>query len=144
MSDEYSIDVVNECKPDEMRTLFESGDWWEPAWDDSILCEIVHRSFAFVVATDSKNRWIGMGRIISDGVSDAYLQDIVVLPEWRGKGIGTALVKKLMLICTHANIGWIGIIAEPETEFFYRRFGFAKMNGYTPMRYEGSSRLNRF
>lgn len=78
-----------------------------------------------------------MGRIISDGVSDAYLQDIVVLPDWRNRGIGTAIVKKLMTICMHSGIGWIGIIAAPETEYFYRRFGFAKMNGYTPMRYEG-------
>ncbi len=90
-----------------------------------------------MAAIDPDGRWIGMGRIISDGVSDAYLQDIIVLPKWREKGIGTAIMKKLMSICIEAGIGWIGVIAAPETEFFYRRFGFAKMNGYTPMRYEG-------
>ena len=128
---------MDDCKVDEVRALFRAGDWWEEEWDDSILCEIVRSSYAFVAAIGPDNRWIGMGRIISDGVSDAYLQDIVVLPEWRDKGVGTAIVKKLMTICMHAGIGWIGIIAAPETEYFYRRFGFAKMNGYTPMRYEG-------
>lgn len=126
-----------------MRALFEAGEWWESDWDDAMLCDIVRHSYAFVAAISPDNRWIGMGRIISDGVSDAYLQDIVVLPEWRDKGIGTAIVKKLMDICAHAHIGWVGIIAEPKTEFFYRRFGFAKMGGYTPMRYEGSSEAHQ-
>ena len=133
----YSIEVATLCHPDEMRALFQAGDWWEPEWNDHILGEIVRQSFSFVVAVTPDNRWIGMGRIISDGVSDAYLQDIVVLPEWRDKGIGTALVHKLMNICKDANIGWIGVIAGPDTEYFYRQFGFARMGGYVPMRYEG-------
>ncbi|NLV27351.1 MAG: GNAT family N-acetyltransferase [Methanomicrobiales archaeon] len=120
-----------------MRLLLQSGDWWEEYWDDFVLCTIVQHSFSFVVAKDKNDRWIGMGRVVSDGVSDAYLQDIVVLSEWRGNGIGTAIVRELMSICKDAGIGWIGIIAGPETEYFYRRFGFARMGGYTPMRYEG-------
>jgi len=122
---------VDDCKVDEVRALFHAGDWWEDEWDDSILCEIVRSSYAFVAAIGPDNRWIGMGRIISDGVSDAYLQDIVVLPEWRNKGIGTAIVKKLMTICMHAGIGWIGIIAAPETEYFYRRFGFDRGRSFS-------------
>lgn len=120
-----------------MRRLFQAGDWWEEYWDDTVLCSIVKHSFAFVVATGQDGSWIGMGRAISDGVSDAYLQDIVVLPDYRGKGIGTAIVEELKAICSRSGIGWIGIIAGPETEYFYRRFGFSRMGGYTPMRYEG-------
>lgn len=122
-----------------MRALFAAGGWWEPEWDDSVLRGIVSCSFAFVVARDIGDRWIGMGRLISDGVSDAYLQDIVVLPEWRGKGIGTAIVRTLLDICHVSGISWIGVIAEPETGYFYRRFGFSRMGGYTPMRYEGTN-----
>ena len=131
------VERVHDCRLDDLRALFHAGDWWEGEWDDSVLCGIVNKSFAFVAAIGPDGRWIGMGRIISDGVSDAYLQDIVVLPEWREKGIGTRIVEKLLSICRDAGIGWIGIIAAPETLYFYRRSGFAKMNGYTPMRYEG-------
>ncbi len=134
---EYTIQRVKECQIDDIRALFRAAGWWEEKWNDEILCEIVQKSFAFVVASRPDNRWIGMGRIISDGVSDAYLQDIVVLPKWRGHGIGTAIVRKLMTICREEGIGWVGVIAAPETEYFYRKFGFAKMNGYAPMRYEG-------
>ena len=120
-----------------MRQLYKAGDWWEDGWNDEILSGIVSMSFAFVAAKDTEDRWIGMGRMISDGVSDAYIQDIVVLPEWRDKGVGTAIVSCLLFICQEAKIGWIGVITGPGTEFFYRRLGFSKMGGYVPMRHEG-------
>lgn len=143
MSETYVLEQVHVCRPDEMRQLLKAGDWWEEYWDDSVLITIVEHSFAFVIAKDNSDKWIGMGRVISDGVSDAYLQDIVVLPEWREKGIGTAIVRNLMKLCYDAGIGWIGIIAAPETEYFYRRFGFARMGGYTPMRFDGNPEIKR-
>ena len=130
------ITPVEAARPADMRALYLAGGWWEDAWDDQYLTAIVKQSFAFVAAEIPDGSWVGMGRLISDGVSDAYLQDIVVLPEWEGQGIGSALVQSLLDICNERGIVWIGTIAEPQTEFFYRRFGFAKMNAYTPMRYE--------
>ena len=123
-------------RPSDMRALYQAGGWWEDEWDDQYLIAIVEKSFAFVAAETPEGTWVGMGRLISDGVSDAYLQDVVVLPEWEGQGIGSALVQTLLDICHEQGIVWIGTIAEPQTEFFYRRFGFARMNAYTPMRYE--------
>ncbi|MFH0968170.1 MAG: GNAT family N-acetyltransferase [Methanobacteriota archaeon] len=130
------ITPVDTPRPSDMRVLYKAGGWWEEAWDDTYLTAIVKHSFAFVAAENSDGSWVGMGRLISDGVSDAYLQDIVVLPEWEGQGIGSALVQSLLDICNERGIVWIGTIAHPQTEYFYRRLGFAKMNAYTPMRYE--------
>ena len=130
------ITPVDTARPADMRALYKAGGWWEDEWDDQYLTAIVQKSFAFVAAEAPDGSWVGMGRLISDGISDAYLQDIVVLPEWEEQGIGTALVQTLLDICAERAIVWIGTIAQPKTEFFYRRFGFAKMNGYTPMRYE--------
>jgi GNAT superfamily N-acetyltransferase len=131
-----TIMQVRIARPADMRVLYQAGGWWEDAWDDQYLIAIAERSFAFVAAVTPDGSWAGMGRLISDGVSDAYLQDIVVLPEWKGQGIGSALVRFLLDICAERGIVWIGTIAQPQTEYFYRRFGFAKMNAYTPMRYE--------
>lgn len=127
---------VKDPRPADMRALFLAGGWWEDTWDDHYLEAIVRHSFAFVAAEVPDGSWVGMGRLISDGVSDAYLQDIVVLPEWEGQGVGSAIVQSLLDICHEQGIVWIGTIAGPQTEYFYRRFGFAKMNAYTPMRYE--------
>jgi ribosomal protein S18 acetylase RimI-like enzyme len=77
-----------------------------------------------------------MGRILSDGVSDAYIQDLVVLPEYRKKGVGKQLVKKLVEYCHSKNIRWITLIAEPNQDDFYSKLGFKTMEKYIPMKYE--------
>ncbi len=135
ITDEIDVILEKECQISDIRELFKTGDW-EDIWTDDDLKLMVKSSFAFVVAKERNGHLVGMGRLISDGVSDAYLQDIVVLREFQNKGIGSRIVKKLLTICHENKITWIGIIAGPEKEFFYRRFGFAKMGGYTAMRYE--------
>jgi GNAT superfamily N-acetyltransferase len=134
--DSVIISPVDYSRPADMRALYHAGDWDIEGWDDTHLDSIVRHSFAFVAAVIPDGSWVGMGRLISDGVSDAYLQDIVVLPEWQGQKIGSAIVSMLLKICENYGISWIGTIAGPQTEYFYRRFGLAKMNSYTPMRYE--------
>ena len=81
-------------------------------------------------------RAIGMGRVLSDGVSDGYIQDLVVLPGYRKSGIGRMIVSALLAACQAKGLGWIGLIAEPGSERFYLPLGFRQMKGYIPLLYE--------
>jgi GNAT superfamily N-acetyltransferase len=74
-----------------------------------------------------------MGRVISDGIADAYIQDLVVLGEWRGWRVGKMIVTLLLEECRSRKITWIGLIAEPGKEDFYKSLGFAPMPGHVPM-----------
>ena len=78
---------------------------------------------------------IGMGRLVGDGVMYWYLQEIVVLPEFQGKGIGTAIVNRLLeYISEHTepgNFTSVGLTAAEGKEGFYERFGFEKSRGMT-------------
>ena len=74
---------------------------------------IIRGSLVFIVAVDrNSGKAVGMGRAISDGVSDAYIQDLVVLPDYRGRGIGKAILRKILAVCREHGIGWIALIAE--------------------------------
>jgi GNAT superfamily N-acetyltransferase len=138
MSDpEITLRVVDSWDYQEICALYSSGGWMNSSFTPDIITGILKCSFCFVIA-EYNSHAIGMGRAISDGVSDAYLQDIAVLKEWRGQGIGTRIVQKLIDKCQMSGIVWLGIIADPGTEYFYRKFGFARANGYTPMLYERS------
>jgi spermidine synthase len=77
---------------------------------------------------------IGMGRAISDGISDAYIQDVVVLKSWRKKGIGGEIIKEIVKRLKESEIDWIALIGEPGTEKFYSGLGFKKMQSYIPMK----------
>jgi len=60
-------------------------------------------SFLFALAIDiSTGRAVGMGRVISDGVSDAYIQDLVF---WKigGTGGGKMILEKLLQECDLAR-----------------------------------------
>ena len=116
--------------------LYKVGGWWKDRYDPKGIGRLIIGSFAFAVAINpATGSAIGMGRVVSDGVSDAYIQDVVVLDDWRGKGIGMAIIKKLLDFCLKQKLLWIGLIAEPGTKGFYIPLGFKTLPG-EPMVYQ--------
>ena len=77
-----------------------------------------------------------MGRALSDLASDAYIQDVVVLKPYRGKGIGKKIIQVLIKRLREKGVDWIGLIAEPGTAPFYEKLGFKPMAGHVPLKYE--------
>jgi ribosomal protein S18 acetylase RimI-like enzyme len=134
--DEVEIKVIAEADRDSVKKLYRQAGWWQEsdqtpdgnAWIDAL----VKGSFCFVGAF-AGSEMIGMGRAVSDGVSDAYIQDVVVMKDLRGHGIGAAIIRKIVAFLQERRIGWIGLVAEPGTQPFYRRLGFEVMEGYAPL-----------
>jgi ribosomal protein S18 acetylase RimI-like enzyme len=119
-----------------LRDLYRAGGWWKEEWDPEGISLLIQGSYLFAVAVDKKTqRTVGMGRIISDGVSDAYIQDLVVHPGFRNKGVGKMILASLLSYCRDKKMTWIGLIAEPGTAGFYYPLGFRPMKGYVPMIY---------
>ena len=138
MMEETDIEVrlVDVWDVETIADLYRAGGWWNEAWDPAGLRDLIAGSFAFAVAIDSAaGRAVGMGRVISDGVSDGYVQDLVVLPGYRGRGIGTMILSTLLNYCKSAGVTWVGLIAEPGTESFYTELGSRTMKEHVPMRW---------
>jgi spermidine synthase len=110
--------------------LYRLQGWWgSPGDQDPALAgAIIRGSHCFVIASH-EGRLVGMGRTISDRASDAYIQDLIVHPEHRGRGIGKRMVQELVGRLQSDGLGWIGLVAEAGTWDFYRRIGFAEMPG---------------
>jgi ribosomal protein S18 acetylase RimI-like enzyme len=131
------VKFVEAWPEDEIVELYKAGGWWKDSYNSSGIKPLVEGSFAFAVVVDkASGKAIGMGRIISDGVSDAYIQDLVILPEYRGQGIGRHLVKALLEHCLSKGLLWVGLIAEPDQDEFYSSLGFKPMKNYIPMKYQ--------
>ena len=134
LEDTIAVQLVQAWDGNEIANLYRAGGWWKEEYDPKELSRLILGSFLFVVAADLKTgRAVGMGRVIADGVSDGYIQDLVVLPEYRKTGIGARIVSILVKKCVERGISWIGIIAEPGTENFYLSFGFHPLEGHTPL-----------
>jgi GNAT superfamily N-acetyltransferase len=140
LGDNIAIQLVHLWDEVEIANLYRAGGWWKDEYDPKELPRLIQGSFLFAVAVNIKTgRAVGMGRVISDGVSDGYIQDLVVLPEYRKTGIGTQIVSTLVKKCVELGISWIGLIAEPDTEKFYLPFGFHPMEGHTPLIFRSDS-----
>ena len=139
MESDISVHVVKEWDTAALINLYKAGGWWLHEHDPSHIPALVRSSFAFAIAVDQiSGRAIGMGRVISDGVADAYIQDLVVLPEYREQGVGKNILQTLLRFCYSRKITWIALIAEPGTEEFYSRLGFSTMKDHVAMRFRGA------
>jgi len=130
----FRIDLVVSWQEEQIADLYRAAGWWKKGMDASKINDLIRGSFLFAVAIDiSTGRAVGMGRVISDGIADAYIQDLVVQGEWRCWGVGKMILTKLLQECIFRKITWIGLIAEPGKEEFYGSLGFAPMPGHVPM-----------
>ncbi|MCK9364326.1 MAG: GNAT family N-acetyltransferase [Syntrophales bacterium] len=133
----FSCAVLREPDEEQIRqiiSLYRAQGWWD-AGDDcqkQLAARLISGSHCFVIAADDKDI-VGMGRAISDGISDAYIQDLTVRADFRMRGIGTLIIQKLIEILHADGISWIGLIAEPGSEILYSRAGFKEMVSATPM-----------
>ena len=129
-----SYHIVKEADAATILALYRQAGWWQmddnPEYLDTVN-KIISNSFCFVIAS-AGNEIIGMGRAISDGVSDAYIQDVTVRNDMRGKGIGKGIIHTLLGFLKENKLQWIGLISEPGYEKFYGGLGFNVMQHYTP------------
>lgn len=136
VADEAAVQLVHAWDDDELVALYRAGGWWKEHYRKEDLHALIRGSFAFAVATEPvSGTAVGMGRVISDGVSDGYIQDLVVLPQYRKGGVGRQIVAVLLEKCRKEGLTWIGLIAEPGTEAFYLPLGFRVLTGHVPLIY---------
>lgn len=70
---------------------------------------------------------VGYVDCISNGVTDAYIQDLMVHPNYQNKGIGTELMKKMIEYLKEKHIYMVSVIFEKELKPFYEKLGFTTM-----------------
>jgi len=75
-----------------------------------------------VIARDGDGGAIGTGRLLADG----QLGRMAVLADWRGKGVGRALVERLLEEATRLGPEHLALHAQTQASGFYRRFGFVE------------------
>ena len=101
--------------------------WPKPPSTETHL-KILRQSANIVLAIDdSDSRVVGFINAVSDGVMSAYIPLLEVLPEYKHRGIGTELVRRLMARLD--NLYMIDLTCDPELQPFYQRFGLTPYTG---------------
>lgn len=83
-------------------------------------------SYWHIAAMDGENL-IGHIDCVSNNLTDAYIQDLMVDPDYQNRGIGTTLMNMMIEKLKRDKIYMISVIFEEKLQPFYRRFGFHPM-----------------
>jgi ribosomal protein S18 acetylase RimI-like enzyme len=120
-----SFRIVARLPTPEEYTSLNAAVGWAGYTNLEPIPEALKNSLFGVVALQ-KEKVVGTGRLVGDGVRFIYIQDLMVLPKCQGKGIGTAIMDALMeYINEHApRKTYIHLFTNGKTAGFYERYGF--------------------
>jgi ribosomal protein S18 acetylase RimI-like enzyme len=88
-----------QAKADLATDDFDNGRTWQAL-------KRAFESSQFVVFATIEKRAVGMARLLSDGVSNAYLLDVWTHSRWRRRGVATAMVRTLVAAVPGQHVGW--------------------------------------
>lgn len=111
--------------PDEYSRLRLAVGWG--GYDAAVAAAGLARS-VYCVCARRGEKLLGMARVVGDGALTFYVQDVIVLPEHQGQGIGAMLMDSVMgYVRAHASHNSVvGLMAAKGKEGFYERYGFTK------------------
>ena len=104
-------------------------------WSRDVAREVVERAVAgsvVVGAYDAKGDQVGMARAVTDCATFAWIADVFVLPEHRGRGLGRFTVEALLELLESYGLRRI-MLATKDAHDLYRNYGFEELDD--PRRY---------
>lgn len=104
-----------------VRELLAENGWEKRVADEDKFRLMMTNASRTVVALEN-NRVVGFARALCDEVSNGYIGTVIVAADFRKKGVGREMVKKLM--GDDENITWV-LRAGRESGEFWKKMGFA-------------------
>lgn len=110
---------------DEFNYLTDSVGWGKR---ENSIVEIALKNTLYSLCVYDDEKLIGYGRIIGDKTIFLYIQDIMVIPEYQNRHIGTSIMENLLdKVNEYKKINptirtYLG--ASKGKEHFYEKFGF--------------------
>lgn len=108
---------------EEIINLYQSVGWTNYLESISVLEEAYANSLCVIGAYDNE-KLVGIIRAVGDGQTIVFVQDIIVLPEYQRKGIGTKLLKAVM--DKYHDVYQMELLTDntEKAKAFYRSVGF--------------------
>src|SRR6187401_170277 len=107
---------------DAVIALYRANEW-SSAEKPDLLLPALRASHSLITAWDG-TKLVGLGNAISDGYLVVYYPHLLVLPEYRRRGIGKQIMK--MLIARYKDFHQHIIMADSQALDFYRKCGFER------------------
>lgn len=110
---------------DQLHYLFRSAGWTDGSETDEMKnnFNLPFINSTLVISAWENERLVGVVRVLSDKVIRSVIYDLVVDPEYQGRGIGKELIKRSIEHYPHTE--WLVQTTEKIANF-YEKIGFSK------------------
>ena len=100
---------------------FLTQSYWSPGVPRAVIERAIANSLCFGLLLERQQ--VGFARVITDKATFAYLADVYVLPEHRGKGLSLRLMEQIM---RHPDLQGLRrmMLATRDAHSLYEKFGF--------------------
>lgn len=126
-----NIKIKDDIRPrvEELLNLYEDVEWSAYTNDPENLKLAIDNSLKVWTCWDD-DKLVGLARVVGDGHTIIYIQDILVLKSYQGQGIGSKLIK--LILGKYKSVRQIVLMTD-ETEKtikFYKKNGLKKASDY--------------
>lgn len=114
-------------KEAEIRRLYTEVGWTAYTENMSVL-EQGYKNFLLVLAAYENDELFGIIRVVGDGFTIIFVQDILVFPREQRNGVGTALMKAVL--DRYPDVRQIELATDntSKTVAFYKSLGFTEFS----------------
>ncbi len=121
MIDYRIVDGAEQMRLGDVVRLLRMSYWAEKRPAEQIEKSIANSS-CYGVYLEGAERLAGFARVISDYATTYYLCDVIIDPEYRHRGLGTALVGHIVSLPEYAGLR--GFLITRDAQGLYEKFGF--------------------
>ena len=98
------------------------GTYWAQTRDSEVIRRSIAHSLCFGVFERATGRQVGFARAITDSATSYYLCDVVIHPDYRGRGLGKRLVG--VLAADPELAGLRGLLITQSAQGLYEKYGY--------------------
>ena len=114
---------------DDVLHLYQAVGWTNYTNQPQMLAQALSHSLATYLARDGEEV-VGLVRLIGDGFSSVFVQDLIVLPTYQRQGIGSTLMKQALADYKDAYQIQLATEESEKTLGFYRSLGFETLSSF--------------
>jgi GNAT superfamily N-acetyltransferase len=121
---DFSVDFSTDAARIDVDLVhtFLSASYWAEGRSRFVVEESIRNSLCFGAYADKVQ--VAFARVVTDFATFAYLADVFVVPDWRGRGLSKRLMAEVLNHPRLKNLSFL--LRTRDAHGLYRRFGFER------------------
>lgn len=110
-------------KLEQLEKLYNDVEWYAYTNDLEVLQQAIYQSLEVISAWNG-DELVALIRVVGDGLTIIYIQDILVMNAYQNQGIATQLVQQVLEKYKHVRQKVLLTEEAPDVRHFYEKNGF--------------------